>query len=52
MSFSHEKKENPVFVTTRMDLEDIMLSEISHTENDEYCINHLHVESKKPEVKL
>ena len=34
-----DKKEgNPPFATTWMNLEDIMLSEISQTEKDKYCI--------------
>ena len=32
------KKEILPLVTTWMDLEDIMLSEISHTKKDKYCI--------------
>ena len=28
-------------VTTRMALEDVMLSEITQTENDKYCMNSL-----------
>ena len=39
--FSHKKKEILPFLTTRMDLEGIMLSEISQTEKDKYCINSL-----------
>ena len=35
------------FAATRMDLEGIMLSEISQTGKDKYCIPHLYVESKK-----
>ena len=30
--FSHDKKENAAFATTRMDLENILLSEITHSE--------------------
>ena len=30
-----------------MDLEGIMLSEISQTEKDKHCMTHLYVESKK-----
>ena len=36
--FSHIKDEISPFVTTWMDLEGIMLSEISQTEKDEYCV--------------
>ena len=34
------KKKNKIlpFAATWMDLEDIMLSEISHTEKDKYCM--------------
>ena len=36
------------FETTGMDLEGIMLSEISQTEKDKYCMRyHLYVEPKK-----
>ena len=34
--YSAVKKENLTFVTTWMDLESIMLSEISHSEKDKY----------------
>ena len=34
------------FATTEMDLESIMISEISHTQKDKFCM-HLYVESKK-----
>ena len=33
-----KKNENLPFATTRMDLEDIVLSEISQTEKDKYCM--------------
>ena len=36
--FSHKNEEIPPFVTTCIEPEDIMLSEISHTEKDKYCI--------------
>ena len=36
--FSHKKEGNLPFVTTWMDLEGVMLSEISQTEKDEYCV--------------
>lgn len=37
-----------------MDLEGIMLSEVSHTEKDNYCIIHLYMESfkRKKHTKL
>ena len=35
------------FAATWMDLEGIMLSEISQMEKDKYCMNHLYVKSKK-----
>ena len=31
------KKDILPFVITQMDLEDVMLSEIGHTEQDKYC---------------
>lgn len=34
--FSHVREENPGIVTTRTDLEDIVLSEIRQTEKDNY----------------
>ena len=34
---SHEKNKIMPFAATWMDLEDIMLSEISQTEKDKYC---------------
>ena len=36
--FSYEKEGNPVFMTTWMDPEGIMLSEIRQTEKDKYCM--------------
>ena len=42
-----KKNENLPFVTTWMDLEGIMLSEISQTEKTKIVRDHLHVESKK-----
>ena len=33
-----ERKEIPPFATTQMDLEGIVLSEISQLEKDEYCM--------------
>ena len=35
---SHKKKENLSFATACVDLEDTMLSKISQTEKDKYCI--------------
>ena len=43
-----KKSEILPFVTTWMDLENIILSEISQTEKEILCY-HLHVESKKIE---
>ena len=42
-------KKNDIlpFLTTQMDLEGIMLSEIKQTQKDEYCI-HLYMDSTKP----
>ena len=42
-------KNNEIFpfVTTWIDLEGIMLSEVSQTEKDKYFWFHLHSESKK-----
>ena len=44
-----EKNEILPFAATWMDLENIMLSEISQTEKDKYSmiLYHLYVESKK-----
>ena len=42
-----EKKEMLPFVTTWMDLEGFMLSEVSQTEKDKYCIISLICGSKK-----
>ena len=36
--FSHKNEEIPLFVTTWVEPEDIMLSEISHTGKDKYCV--------------
>ena len=49
--FSHEKEGNPVICETWINLEGIMLSEISQTEKDKYVWYHLSVESKKAEEK-
>ena len=35
---SHKKKEVLPFVTTWLDLQGILLSEISQTEKDKYCM--------------
>ena len=37
--FRHNKNENFPFAVTEMGLEDIVLSEISQTEKDKYCID-------------
>ena len=44
---SHKKEWILPFTATWMDLEGIMLSEISQTEKDKYCMILLNVESKK-----
>ena len=36
--FSHKKEGNLAFVTTWMNLEDIMLSEIRESQKDKYCM--------------
>ena len=38
---SHKKKEVLPFVTTWLDLQGILLSEISQTEKDKYCMTSL-----------
>ena len=46
--YSAVRKKNILpFVTTWMKPEDIMLSEISQTKKDKYCVISLNVESKK-----
>ena len=45
--FSHEKNGILPFVATWMNLEDIMLSEISQTEKKNTIWFHLYVEAKK-----
>ena len=42
-----KKNEILLFATMWMDLESIMISEISHTNQDKYSVLHLYVESKK-----
>ena len=42
-----KKNEILPFAATWMDLENIMLSEISHTGKDKYCMISLYVDSKK-----
>ena len=44
---SHKKNEMLPFLATWMDLESIILSEVSHTEEDKYYIYYLYIESKK-----
>ena len=43
-----QEKKNEVlpFATAGVDLEGIMLSEVSQTEKDKYCMMSLYVESK------
>ena len=41
MLFYYKKEEIPSFATTQMDLEGIMLSEISQLDKDEYCMSSL-----------
>lgn len=36
--YSHIKKTHCFFVTTLVDLEDIMLSEVDQTAKDKYCM--------------
>ena len=45
--FSHKRKEILLFAIIWMDLEGIMISEISQTEKDKYIWFHLHLESTK-----
>ena len=49
MEYYSAKRKNEIlsFVTTWMDLEDIILREISQKEEDQYCIYHYYVESRK-----
>ena len=49
MEYYSDIKRNEIlpFVTTLMDVEGIMLSEISETEKDKYCMLSLICESKK-----
>ena len=42
-----KKKEIFPFATTWMDLDSIMLSNVSQTEKDKHCMYHLIIESKK-----
>ena len=44
---SHKKEGNPTFVTTWIDLESIMLSEISQSEKDKYHMDSLLVKSNE-----
>jgi len=39
--FSHKKNEILLFAATWMDLENTILSEISQTEKDKYCITYM-----------
>ena len=45
--FSHKKNEILPFVTTWIDLEDIMLSQTSHTKKNKWCIISLICGNKK-----
>ena len=49
--FSHKKEEILPFVTTWMNLEDIMLSEISQTEKDKHCMISLVMRELKNRTK-
>ena len=42
-----KKNENLPFATTKMDLEGIILSEISQTEKDKYCTHLWNLKKKK-----
>ena len=46
MKYSDKKKKILAFATAWVDLEDILLSEKSHTEKNKYCIISVYVESK------
>ena len=45
--FSHKKQEILPFAPTWLKSEDIMLSEISQTDKDKYCMIYLYVETKE-----
>ena len=49
MEYNSFMKKNEIlpFATTWMDMESIMLSEITQTEKDKYCMLSLYVESEK-----
>ena len=47
MEYYSAIKQKLASATTRMDLEGIMLSEISQRKTDKYIWYHLHVEAKK-----
>ena len=46
MKYSDMKKKTLAFATAWVDLKGILLSEISHTEKNKYCIIALYGESK------
>ena len=46
MKYSDMKKKTLAFATAWVDLKGILLSEISHTEKNKYCIISLYGESK------
>lgn len=42
--FSHKKEQDPVTATWKS-LEDIMLSEVSQVQNNNYCISHSYMKA-------
>ena len=49
---SHKQNEILPFATTWINLEGIMLREVSQTEKDKYCMFSLHVESNKSNKQM